>query len=230
MMKVIAHRGARADEPENTIRGIKRAFTCGAGAVEVDVRLSKDGEVMVIHDDTLERTTNGVGSVREKTSAELKLLDAGKGEEISMLSEVLSLFKGSEIELVVEMKEEGIEERVVQEIEDVGMDEEKVAISSFFHPSLLKIKELEPKIKTGVIISSLPVFPVNLARDANANVIFPKYPRLNGELVEKAHENEIDVYPWVINRRKDLEKVIELEVDGIVTDDSCFIRRLIDGE
>jgi glycerophosphoryl diester phosphodiesterase len=227
MIKVIAHRGTRAKEPENTIRGIKRAFTCRADAVEIDVRLSKDGKVMVIHDETLERTTNGVGSVREKRSAELKLLDAGKGEEIPILSEVLSLSKGFGIELVVEMKEEGIEERVMREIEDLGMDEEEVTISSFFHPSLLKIKELEPKIKTGVIISSLPVFPVNLARDANANVIFPKYPRLNGELVEKAHKNGIDVYPWVINRKKDLEKVIELGVDGIVTDDPCLIRRLI---
>jgi glycerophosphoryl diester phosphodiesterase len=222
--KLIAHRGARAEEPENTIRAIKRAFECGADAVEVDVRLSKDGEVMVIHDETLERTTNGVGWIKEKTLEQLRTFDAGRGERIPKLSDVLSLSEKLGVELVVEVKEEETEEIVIREIIEAGM-EAKVIISSFFHPSLLKVKELAPRIKTGVIISSLPVFPVNLALDANANVIFPKYTRLNREFIEEAVEKGIQIYPWTVNTREDLERVLELGVDGIVTDNPCLLRK-----
>ena len=222
-MKIIAHRGARAEEPENTLRAIKRAFVCSADAVEIDVRLSKDREIVVIHDDTLERTTNGFGKVGEKTFEELRTLDTGKGEKIPKLSEVLLFAKNLGLELVVELKEVGIEEIVVHEIAEAGMVE-SVLISSFYHASILKIKELAPKIKTGIIISSLPVFPVRIAIDASANVIFPKYPRLNTEFVAEALKKGIEIYPWTINTREDFEHALELGVEGVVTDDPCKLK------
>jgi glycerophosphoryl diester phosphodiesterase len=222
-MKIIAHRGARAEEPENTLRAVKRAFECGAEAVEIDVRFSKDREIVLIHDDTLERTTNGFGKVSEKTLEQLRTLDAGKGEKIPKLSEVLLLAENLGLELVIELKEEGMEEIIVHEIAKAGM-EKSVLISSFYHASLLKIKELEPRIKTGIIISSLPVFPVKIAIDASANVIFPKYPRLNTEFVAEALKKGIEVYSWTINTREDFEKAFELGVEGVVTDDPCKLK------
>ncbi len=225
-MRIIAHRGARAEEPENTLRAVKRAFECEADAVEIDVRLSKDRKIVVIHDDTLERTTNGVGKVGEKTLEQLQTLDAGKGEKIPELWEVLLHCEKLGLELVIELKEEGMEEIVVHEIVETGMVK-SVLISSFFHPSLLKIKELEPGIKTGIIISSLPVFPVNIAIDARAEVIFPKYPRLNMEFVAEASEKGIEVYPWTINTSEDLEKALELGVEGVVTDNPCELKTSI---
>ncbi len=222
-MKIISHRGARAEEPENTLRALKRAFVCGADAVEIDTRLSKDCKIVVIHDDTLERTTNGFGKVNEKTLEQLRTFDAGKGEKIPKLSEVLLLAENLGIELVIELKEENMEEIVVHEIVEAGM-EKSVIISSFFHPSLLRIKKLAPEIKTGVIISCLPIFPVKLAIDAKADVIFPRYPRLNREFVEEASEKEIEIYPWTINSVEDLEKALELGIKGVVTDYPCLLK------
>ncbi len=222
-MNLIAHRGARFDEPENTLRAVKRAFECGADAVEIDVRLSSDHEIVVIHDETLERTTNGSGKVGEKTLKQLQSFDAGKGETIPTLSEVLSLVKQLGIELVIELKATGMEDIVVREIVEAEMAR-NVVISSFFHSSLLKLKELAPNQKTGVIISSLPVFPVTLARDAKADIIFQRYPRLNKEYVEEASRNKIDIYTWTINTVDDLEKSRELGVKGIVTDNPCLFK------
>ena len=221
LMRIIAHRGARIEEPENTLRAIKRAFECSADAVEIDVRLSKDHEIVVIHDDTLERTTNGSGKVDEKTLNQLRSLDAGKGEKIPMLSEVLLLAKERGIKVVIELKEVDMEKLAVQEIVEAEM-EKSVIISSFFHHSLLKIKELAPTIKTGVILSSLPVFPVKLALDAKADIIFQRYPRIDREYIEEASRNGIAIYLWTINTIEDFERVRELGVLGVVTDNPCL--------
>jgi len=225
LMRIIAHRGARIEEPENTLRAIKRAFECSADAVEIDVRLSKDHEIVVIHDDTLERTTNGSGKVDEKTLNQLRSLDAGKGEKIPMLSEVLLLAKERGIKVVIELKEVDMEELAVQEIVEAEM-EKSVIISSFFHHSLLKIKELAPTIKTGVILSSLPVFPVKLALDAKADIIFQRYPRIDREYIEEASRNGIAIYLWTINTIEDFERVRELGVLGVVTDNPCLFKSL----
>jgi len=224
-MRIIAHRGARFEEPENTLRAIKRAFECHADAVEIDVRLSKDYYLVVIHDDTLDRTTNGSGKIGEKTLGQLRTLDAGKGEKIPLLSEVLLLVKELGIELVIELKEEEMEKLVVREIQEAEM-EQSVIISSFFHHSLLKVKELAPELKTGVILSSLPIFPVQLAIDARAAIIFQKYPRLNRAYIEEASKKGIEIYPWTINTIEDLENVRELGIKGVVTDNPCLFKFL----
>ncbi len=224
-MRIIAHRGARFDEPENTLRAIKRAVECRADAVEIDVRVSKDHQLVVIHDGTLERTTNGAGTVGEKTLKQLRTLDAGKGEKIPLLSEVLVLAKDLGTELVIELKEPDMEEMVVPELVNAEMDK-SVIITSFFHASLLKLKELAPILKTGVILSSLPIFPVTLAIEARADVIFQRYPRLTREYVEEASENEIEIYPWLINTVEDFENVRELGVRGVVTDNPCLFQNL----
>jgi glycerophosphoryl diester phosphodiesterase len=221
MLRVIAHRGARAEEPENTLKAVKRAAECGADAVEVDIRFSSDQEPVVIHDETLDRTTNGSGAVSEQTLEQLQALDAGNGEQIPTLSEVLSLVKALGRELVIELKEPGTEERVVREIVRAGMAR-NVVIASFFHSSLLRMKELAPSLKTGVILSSLPVFPVTVARDAQADAIFQRYPRLERGYVEDARRNGLAIYVWLINTMEDFERVRGLGVNGIVTDNPCL--------
>jgi glycerophosphoryl diester phosphodiesterase len=223
MLRVIAHRGARVEEPENTLRAVKRAAECGADAVEIDVRRSNDQELVIMHDETLDRTTNGSGKVSEQTLEQLRALDAGKGEKIPTLSEVLSLVKALEPELVIELKEPGMEERVVREILEAGM-ERNVVIASFYHSLLLRMKELAPNLKTGVILSSLPVFPVTLALDAKAAVIFQRYPRLTCEYSEEARRNGLEIYVWIINTVEDFERVRRLGVNGIVTDNPCLFK------
>ena len=131
MVKVIGHRGAAGLEPENTLRSIGKAIELGVDQVEIDVRLTKDRRLVVIHDPTVGRTTNGQGYVKDFTFEELRRLDAGKGERIPSLEEVLSLTKGK-IVLQIELKEEGTARPVVRLIE--SMDAEGDAIlSSFIH-------------------------------------------------------------------------------------------------
>ena len=223
---VVAHRGASKEEPENTLRALRRAAECKADAVEIDVRRCKSGELVVIHDETLERTTNGKGFVREHTLAALKSLNAGSGERIPTLSEVLLLARSMRMKVVVEMKEEGIEEDVLSEIKRAGMENNSI-ISSFYHRSVLRLKEFSTEVKTGIIIASLPVNPLNLALDAKADAIFARYPRLNERMVNDAHEHRIYVFAWTVNDERALRDVLRMGVDGFVTDDPCKMRRIL---
>jgi glycerophosphoryl diester phosphodiesterase len=220
-MRIVAHRGARAEEPENTLRAIKRAAECGADLVEIDLRQSKDHELVVIHDATLERTTSGSGLVAAQTLQQLQGLDAGKGEHIPRLSEVLSFVDHLGIGLVLELKEPGIEEAVVHEVVSGGMAQ-SVIIASFFHPALLTVKAHAPRVKTGIILSSLPVYPVHVALDARAEIIFQRYPRLTRDYVDAAAKHGIEIYAWVINTREDFERAEALGVAGIATDNPCL--------
>ena len=225
-MKIIAHRGARASEPENTVRAMNKAFECGADAVEIDLRFTRDHKLVVIHDDTLERTTNGTGKVSDMTIEQLRALDAGKGERIPELSEALSVAKRYSRPLVIELKEEGMEWQVLEEVTEVGLGD-KVIISSFIHTSLRNLKEKAPEIKTGVIIASVPVNPVRLVQDAKADVIFAKYSRITREFIDACVGYEgIEVYLWTVNTIDDLNNAISYGVDGVVTDNPCELIRM----
>ncbi len=225
-MKIIAHRGARASEPENTVRAMNKAFECGADAVEVDLRFTCDHKLVVIHDDTLDRTTNGTGKVSDMTIEQLRALDAGKGERIPELSEALSVAKRYSRPLVIELKEEGMEWQVLEEVTEAGLGD-KVIISSFIHTSLRNLKEKAPEIKTGVIITSVPVNPVRLVQDAKADVIFAKYSRITREFIDACVGYEgIEVYLWTVNTIDDLNNTISYGVDGVVTDNPCELIRM----
>ena len=225
-MKIIAHRGARASEPENTVIAMNKAFECGADAVEVDLRFTCDHKLVVIHDDTLERTTNGTGKVSDMTIEQLRALDAGKGERIPELSEALSVAKRYSRPLVIELKEEGMEWQVLEEVTEAGLGD-KVTISSFIHTSLRNLKEKAPEIKTGVISASVPVNPVRLVQDAKADVIFAKYSRITREFIDACVGYEgIEVYLWTVNTIDDLNNAISYGVDGVVTDNPCELIRM----
>jgi len=216
MSIVIGHRGARALAPENTLKGIYMAKECGADFVEVDVRISSDGSLVIIHDDTVNRTTNGTGKVEDMTLKELKLLDAG-GDKIPTLTEAADLADELDMGIVIEMKEEGLESLVAQEV-----DGRNAIVSSFYHASLREIKDLT-KVKTGIIISSLPLKPVELALWADADVIFPRLT--NPNLFKEAHREGIEVYPWTINDPHEAQWMNRLGADGLVSDKPCQIRK-----
>lgn len=216
MAIVIGHRGARALAPENTLEGINVAKDCGADLVEVDVRLSADGKLVLMHDEGVDRTTNGSGKVEDLTFNELRMLDAG-GERIPTLKEAAELARKLGLGIVVEMKEEGIEELVAKEVKNTD-----AIVTSFYHMSLVEIKDLID-VRTGVIISSLPAKPVELALWANADVILPK--RINPKLFKEAHLQGIEVYPWTINNNDKARWMMVLGADGLVTDDPSLIRK-----
>lgn len=212
-MEFIAHRGASYFEPENTLKAVKRALEMGADRVEVDVRLSKDKELVVIHDPTVDRTTDGTGQVEDMTLQELKKLNAGKGERISTLQEIIEAIKDAK--LVIEMKIPGIEKKVLETIHENRL--ENVMITSFYHGSLRKVKMLDDNIRTGVIFSCQPLKPERLALDASADAIFPKHKFVDQNMIKRVHKHDILVYPWTIDKPKTAKKLIRLGVDGIVT-------------
>jgi glycerophosphoryl diester phosphodiesterase len=214
---IVAHRGASAYEPENTVRSFERAFQLGADFVELDVRLSEDGWLVVIHDQAVDRTTNGSGLVRDLTLNKLKALDAGKGEKIPTLTEVLERFRETKHRFFVEVKEPGLEEKLLDTI--IGHEaEDSVVITSFYHTVLRKIREMRKDIKCGAIFACQPVNPEKLAIAAEASILLPKLQYVNAEMVSRAHKNNLSIIPWPINDKDDAKKMINLDVDGIVTD------------
>jgi glycerophosphoryl diester phosphodiesterase len=214
VMKIIAHRGASYFEPENTLRAYKRAMEMGADFVEVDVRLTKDKELVIMHDADVSRTTNGKGLVKDLTLDELKELDAGLGENIPTLEEVIKLVK-NEIGLVVEIKEPDTENRIIEKIEENNL--ENTILTSFFHKTVKNAGKSSLKIDTGIIFVGEPINSHKLALDANANVIFPSYRYMTPDLVRNAKKHELIVYPWAIDDAKIFNKFVEMGVDGIVT-------------
>lgn len=219
MALVISHRGAGALAPENTLEGIRAAALCKADYVEVDVRLSRDGELVLMHDESVDRTTNGKGLVEELDLKELKALRA-HGQEIPTLGEALILSKELDLGLVVEMKEEGLEELVAG-----ALKEGECIVTSYYHSSLYEIKDISD-LRTGIIIASLPIKPVQLALWARADAIFPK--RVNPRLFKEAHQMGLSVYPWTVNTRDSASWLLRLGADGLVTDDPCLIREALD--
>jgi glycerophosphoryl diester phosphodiesterase len=211
--KIMGHRGAPADEPENTLGSFRRALAVGVAAVELDVQLTKDGRLAVIHDETLDRTTNGRGPVRDFTLAELKKLDAGRGESVPSLEEVFDLVRGK-ADLVVELKQPEAAEALL------GFFQERRAfdfatVISFWHPVLKDLKQAEPRLNTGVLMVGCPADPVGLARAADAGALILQYAYVTPELVAAAHNHGLLVYVWNIDDTKTLKPYLTMNLDGI---------------
>lgn len=210
---IMGHRGAPAYEPENTLRSIRRALEMGVGAVEVDVQLTKDGELAVIHDDTVDRTTNGQGRVRDFTLAELQALDAGKGEPVPSLAQVADLVI-PRAHLVVEMKHP---EAIPALLRFFGSRDLFAwsHVISFWHPAVKALKEAEPRLRTGVLLVGCPADPVGLARAARADALVLHFAYVHRELVIQAHEAGLLVFVWNIDEVETLENYLDLNLDGI---------------
>jgi glycerophosphoryl diester phosphodiesterase len=215
-MMIMGHRGAAALEPENTLLSIERAMEIGVDAVEIDVRLSKDKEIVVIHDSTVDRTTNGKGPVSSYALKEMKKLDAGKGERIPTLDEVIDLI-GNKVRLVIELKEEGTERRVVELIKRNNLDD-KVYVISFWHSLVKTVKKMDSRIKTGVLLEGCPV-DACIATQASANALVMKYTFVNRKFVEIAHKEGLEVFIWNIDDPQLLKPYADMRVDGIGSND-----------
>jgi glycerophosphoryl diester phosphodiesterase len=220
-MFVIGHRGARALEPENTLRSLRRGMEC-APFVEVDVRLSGDGHVVVMHDATVDRTTNGTGEVGSLTFAELKRLDAGGGEHIPSFSEVLDLVVGRNGGLVVEIKEPGSEEAICDLL--AGSRPEPLLVVSFHPDSIRRARELLGDVATGLIYSRIQNDPLQIAVSVNATVILPKFTRVTPALVGAAHIAGLPVVAWTLNTEEEFARALSLGIDGFASDNPCMAR------
>lgn len=234
---VIAHRGFSGIAPENTLAAFKKAIEAGSDMIELDVRLSLDGEVVVIHDESLERTTNGKGKVIESTLQELKRLDAGSkfqssfsGETIPSLREVLQ-WANRKISLNIELKKgdygrwtlPDLAFRTLQEVEKAGMNGQ-VLFSSFDSFAL----ETVLKRKSGIPVAYLYNRPWNVPREVTGGRPYPilncRKSILTRENISRAHQEGIRVGVYTLNTDEEMERFIDLEVNAIITD---FPDRLI---
>ncbi|WP_292366154.1 MULTISPECIES: glycerophosphodiester phosphodiesterase [unclassified Methanoculleus] len=225
-MLIIGHRGARALGPENTLLALRRGMAC-ADLVEVDVRLTRDGIPVAIHDATVDRTTDGTGPVKGYTLEDIKRLDTGEGETIPTLLEVLDLVQGKK-GLVVEIKEPGTEAIVASVI--IGRMPERLFLVSFNPGSVAMAKNLLPGAQAGLIYSGEIVDPVGLARSAQADLILPRWDRVSREVVKRAHDAGLLVIPWLLNSPDDVDGAARIGVDGFASADPCAARRYLEGE
>jgi len=219
-MICIGHRGASAYEPENTIRAFKRAIEMGCEGVEMDLRRTKDGKVVVIHDETVDRTTNGKGKVSEMTLEEIKKLDS-HGEKIPLLSEVLSEVKANIF--LLEIKEAGYEESIVKEVKDAKLLD-KVIFISFLYDSLRKVREVGGE-KIGLIYGTQQ-YPIQTAKSLKAYAMLPSYNLLNRIHANELKKNKFFVIPWVVNDISILEKMMYFKVDAVATDKPDIMKQL----
>ena len=213
MAKIMGHRGAPADEPENTLGSFARALAVGVAAVELDVQLTRDGRLAVIHDETLDRTTNGRGLVQDFTLAELKKLDAGRGEPVPCLEEVFDLVQG-QAHLVVELKQPEAAGALLDFFRERRAFE-FATIISFWHPAVKALKQAEPRLNTGVLMVGCPADPVGLARAADAGALVLHYVYVTPELVAAAHDHGLLVYVWNIDDTNTLKPYLTMNLDGI---------------
>lgn len=212
-MKVIGHRGAAFYEPENTLRSIKKAIEFGVDFVEIDVHLSKDKKIVVIHDDKVDRTTNGRGYVLEFNLADLKKLDAGKGEKIPTLQEVIYLAK-DKVNLIIELKCPGITKPVTDIINKNDI-EKNVYVISFWHDMVKEIKAINKNIKTGVLFVGNPIDANKLALNANADMLDLNFKFLTKKLVTEAHNAGLEVFTWNVDDKGYIKQVTDTGVDAI---------------
>jgi glycerophosphoryl diester phosphodiesterase len=196
------HRGNPAEHPENTLRSFQSAIATGCDLIECDVHLSSDGRLVVIHDHTLERTTNGSGLVRDRTAAELRKLDAGKGERIPLLQEVVELALGK-VGLVIEIKQSpfqypGLEDKLVAMLRQLGAISE-CAVVSFHHPSIKTLRAMESKLQLGILEGARPIEPARMLREAGADVYSPHWGATDPQLVSEIHAAGGAVAVWPVD-------------------------------
>jgi len=196
------HRGNPAENPENTMRSFRSAIDVGCDLIECDVHLSADGRLVVIHDHTLERTTNGAGLVRDHSAAELRKLDAGEGEKIPLLQEVVELALGK-VGLVIEIKQvpplyPGLEEKLVNMLRQLGALSE-CAVVSFNHMAIHELRKIERSLQLGILEGARPMHPAKLLREAGADVYSPHWGATDPQVVKEVHSAGGAVGVWPVD-------------------------------
>lgn len=217
----IAHRGASGYEVENSLNAFKKAVALKADMVELDVRLSKDGFVVVIHDKKVDRVSDGTGKVNTLTLHELKHLDTGNGQTIYTLEEILNWINGK-VKINVDLKEDQAIGKTIELIEKFVEEKrfkyEDFLISAFKPGILWKIKKLNYKIPICFNFVAFPPFFLVLSKFMGMRYIKPQKRLVTPEFSYIAHSMGFLILPWTINSKEDAEKMIMCHVDGIVTD------------
>ena len=228
-MKVIAHRGYSGRYPENTMLAFKKAVEVGCDGIELDIQLTKDGVVVIIHDEKIDRTTDGAGFVNDYTYEELRRFNAAKNfpgvtdfQYIPTFDEYCAWVSATDITTNIEIKTghiyyEDIEKKMLDIIHSHGLDE-KVMFSSFNHMSLVKVKELMPKGECGALLSERGIGNAGYYCHTHGFECYhPGYQGLTKEQVDGCKKYGIKINVWTVNTMHELEQLYEWGCDGIIT-------------
>ena len=225
--KIIAHRGFSGIAPENTLIAFQKAIENKADYFELDVHKTKNDSIVVIHDSSIDRTSSNKahGKIAEMNYNELDTVAVGYPKEfgdlyitekIPTLREVLQLAKGN-IKVCIEIKVYGVEKEVLKIINDLGMRDD-VILFSFYYPVLAKIRQLDKNIPILFLISKADELTIDYAKIIDANAIGVGYDtNITTEYLDFAHKNEIEVWKWTVNDESEMEKLIVLDIDGLIT-------------
>lgn len=232
--QLIAHRGGPAYAPENTLAAFRRGISAGADWLEMDVQMTKDGALVVIHDETVDRTTNGHGRVDQLTLAQIRALDAGQGEQVPTFDEVIALAKESGVGIMPEAKSThlypGIEAKMVQAVVDADYVDQTV-IQSFQPQALDTIHDLNPNIRLCALYG-LWHFRLSGAQPGQARIVCPMaemvmlYPWQLKQA--QAEGRQVFVWFWVLEHPVVMRFLLTLGADGLMVDDPVALRNILD--
>ena len=228
-MNIIAHRGYSAKYPENTLIAFEEAAKLDVWGVEFDVHLTKDNQLVVIHDESIQRTSNGKGFVKDLTLAELREFDYGSwfapefaGQQIPTLAEVLAIFKDTNYQINIEIKSDifeyaGIEALIAEEIVKLGL-EDRIIISSFNHESIARFQQIMPNVKTALLFASLVTNLEDYVKLFGSDAIHIPYYYGKRSIVQQAIKNGLTVRVYTVNGSGVAQQMRELGVDAVFSD------------
>ena len=223
----IAHRGFSGKYPENTLLAFEKAIEAGADGIENDVHLTRDGEIVVIHDELVDRTTNGKGLVKDMAYDELNKLDASYKfseygvQRIPTLREYLDLVKNTDLISNIELKTgvfeyPGIEKKVYDMLREYDMVD-RVIISSFNHYSVMRMKALDPGIKCGFLTESWIINAGEYVSRHGVECYHPFFKSMTSEYVTELKKHGVEINTWTVNEDVDIQEMIEVGVDSVIT-------------
>lgn len=243
----LGHRGAREVAPENTLAAFRAALDAGADGIECDVMLSRDRQVVVIHDATLDRTTNGHGRVADHTLTELRQLDAGSwfnprfaGEKIPTLAETLAWVKASGAVINIEVKRltegpssDGIEPAVLDVVRASGVNPDKILFSSFNPFTVMRLRQMAPDFARGLLFA--PDLPLVLRRAwlaflGRPHALHPHYRQVTPDFVRRTHARGRRIAVWTVNDEPLMHQLISLGVEVIITDRPDRLTAVLQGQ
>lgn len=238
MCKAFAHRGFSGKYPENTMLAFKKAIEAGADGIELDVQLTKDGEVVIIHDETIDRTTDGKGFVCEYIYDELKKFDASYiykdkygFNPIPTLKEYFELVKDLDFITNIELKTGineylGIEEKVYKLIKEFRL-ESKVIISSFNHFSILRMKKIAPELKYGFLSETWIIDAGEYCKKYGVSCYHPHFKNLIPSVIDELKKNNIEINTWTVNKKEDIEYLISKNIDILIGNYPDLIKKTL---
>lgn len=217
----IGHRGAKGHEPENTLISFQKALELNADGVEFDVHVCKSGELIVIHDFTVDRTTNGTGAICDLTLKEIKALRINKTIEIPTLDEVLLIFDKRHF-INIELKGTNTAEKVCdcinENVRNHRFDYSNFIVSSFQYEELAAVAGYNSKIPIGILTQASVEEALEWAEEYSAVAIHPHFSLLTAENVALTRQKGYQIYTWTVNELEDISRVKEFGVNGIITD------------